>query len=144
VLRQGDAAEKAAEKAAEADRAIDLQVLTARKKIPSRYEPKGKQSPMAKSYTRKKRVTMRVVTLPDLEHAKSAVLTSLTTARERQASSRMRIWEGSLGLLVAVVPTPAFEAWRRGFESCCSELKERFNTAAVLPETGTRQRAGVK
>jgi hypothetical protein len=35
---------------------------------------------MAKSHTRKKRVPKRVLALPDLEHAKSAVLTSLTSA----------------------------------------------------------------
>jgi hypothetical protein len=48
-------------------------------------------SPMAKPTSRKKRVPKRVLALPDLEHAKTAVLNSLTSASgQRPADLRPR------------------------------------------------------
>ena len=66
---------------------------------------------MAKSHTRKKRVPKRVLALPDLEHAKSAVLTSLTSA------SGKRTYDHAI---------TEFVGWY------CSEPRLAFNRTVVL------------
>ena len=45
---------------------------------------------MRKSKSRKKSVPKRVLALPDLEHAKTAVLNSLSSANGQEQPSRLR------------------------------------------------------
>jgi hypothetical protein len=66
---------------------------------------------MAKSKSRKKRVPKRVLALPDLEHAKTAVLNSLTSA------SGQRTYEHAIR---------EFVTWY------CSEPRLAFNRTVVL------------
>ena len=52
---------------------------------------------MPKSNTRKKKAPKRVLALPDLEHAKTAVLNTLTSASgQRTCERRLRLIFGSL------------------------------------------------
>ena len=66
---------------------------------------------MSKSKSRKKKVPKRVLALPDLEHAKTAVLNSLTSA------SGQRTYEHAIR---------EFVAWY------CSEPRLAFNRTVVL------------
>jgi hypothetical protein len=66
---------------------------------------------MPKSSSRKKKAPKRVLALPDLEHAKTAVLNSLTSASGQRTYDHA-IWE--------------FVAWY------CSEPRLAFNRAVVL------------